>query len=113
MCRYFDSFHEYNGCRLKETQAHGQPSFLSFTRAGVEGRDGEEPQHHQIKEKNIMQCEQCIKGPRIKDIRLKEPAMESLLLVGSWYYDHNGAQNDAGGRPAMSRVAPSPVTTPF
>jgi hypothetical protein len=73
MCKYFESFHEYNGCRLREAQANGQPtgfaSFLrGFTRAGVEGQDGQEPQHHQIKEKNIMQCEQCITDPRFRNI---------------------------------------------
>jgi hypothetical protein len=86
MCRYFESFHEYNGCRLKETQANGQPSgfasFLrGFTRAGVEGQDGEEPQHHQIKEKNIMQCEQCIKDPRFKDIPSKERVCDNPVHI--------------------------------
>jgi len=33
-----------------------------------------------------------------KSTAVRQRAMKSLPLVGSWYHDHNGAQNDAGGR---------------
>ena len=86
MCRYFESFHEYNGCRLKETQANGQSSAFAsflrgFTRAGIEGQDAEEPQHHQIKEKNVMQCEQCIEDPRFKDIPPEERVCDNPVHI--------------------------------
>lgn len=85
MCYYIESYHEYRGCRLKETlpNGHSQPTrFAAFVRGItnlVNGQgneeDGEEgalhgeggPEHHQITEKTILQCEKALKDPTQKD----------------------------------------------
>jgi len=84
MCRYIETFHEYSGCRLKETLPNGQPTrFAAFVRGVTnfvtsasnedDGANGEihgegGPEHHQITEKNILQCEEAVRNPRLKDI---------------------------------------------
>jgi hypothetical protein len=83
MCRYIETFHEYSGCRLKETLPNSQPTrFAAFVRGVtnfVTGNNNEDdgangvihgeggPEHHQITEKNILQCEDAVKNPRLKD----------------------------------------------
>jgi hypothetical protein len=86
MCRYIETYHEYDACKLNETQANGQPtgiaSFLrGFMRGGVEGQDGEEPQHHQIKEKNIFQCDQCVRDPKLKNLPLEKRVCENPVHI--------------------------------
>ncbi|KAE9363653.1 hypothetical protein N431DRAFT_474668 [Stipitochalara longipes BDJ] len=73
----------YCGCRLRETLPNGQPTrFAAFMRGVtnfVTGQQNEDdgangeihgeggPEHHQITEKNILQCENAVKDPRQKD----------------------------------------------
>lgn len=80
MCRYIETFHEYSGCRLKDTLPSGQPTrFAAFVRGVTnlvaghddDGANGEVhgeggPDHHQITEKNILQCEIAVGDPKQK-----------------------------------------------
>ncbi|PMD47535.1 hypothetical protein L207DRAFT_561015, partial [Hyaloscypha variabilis F] len=83
MCWYIETFHEFSGCRLKDTLPNGQPTrFAAFVRGVTnfvigqqnedDGANGEihgegGPEYHQITEKNIMQCEDAVKDPKQKD----------------------------------------------
>ena len=82
MCKYIETFHEFNGCRLKET-LNGQPTrFAAFVKGVTHfarGQENEEDRargeghaegglgHHQIKQRNIWQCPNAIKDPKQKD----------------------------------------------
>jgi hypothetical protein len=88
MCLYIETFHEYSGCRLKEVLPNGQPTrFAAFVRGVtnfVTGQANEHdaangelhgeggPEHHQITEKNILQCEKAHDDPKQKDKPVNE-----------------------------------------
>jgi len=83
MCRYVETFHEYDACKLNETLPNGQPTpFASLLRVITKAAtSGEEPQHHQIKEKNIFQCDQCVRDPKLKNLPLEKRVCENPVHI--------------------------------
>jgi len=117
MCQYIETFHEYNGCRLRETYPNGKPSRLAWFlgivgRGPANGDDGEPestdadaeqaqepPECHKITERLILQCEDATTDPEQQDKPIgervcKDPvpyaSEEQQPIIESGYTTHGG-----------------------
>ena len=117
MCQYIETFHEYNGCRLRETYPNDKPSRLAWFlgivgRGPANGDDGEPestdadaeqaqepPECHKITERLILQCEDATTDPEQQDKPIGERVCKDLVpyaseeqqpIIESGYTTHGG-----------------------